>query len=115
MTVACVLNSAVAVLQLSLGLGNDEPPGATGLTWGQALEAITSAPAEAVGLGDDRLVADVLLVLAAAACSEDAIQDEVTDAAGAAAELGTAALTGCKNRDADTPPADTTAPESPLH
>jgi imidazolonepropionase-like amidohydrolase len=27
-------------------------PGATGLTWGQALEAITSAPAEAIGLGD---------------------------------------------------------------
>jgi imidazolonepropionase-like amidohydrolase len=26
-------------------------PGATGLTWAQALEAITSAPAEAVGLG----------------------------------------------------------------
>lgn len=28
-------------------------PGATGLTWAQALEAITSAPAEAVGLGGE--------------------------------------------------------------
>jgi imidazolonepropionase-like amidohydrolase len=28
-------------------------PGATGLTWGQALQAITSAPAEAVGLGNE--------------------------------------------------------------
>jgi len=28
-------------------------PGATGLTWGQALEAITSAPAEAVGMGGE--------------------------------------------------------------
>jgi len=28
-------------------------PGATGLSWGQALEAITSAPAEAVGMGGD--------------------------------------------------------------
>jgi imidazolonepropionase-like amidohydrolase len=28
-------------------------PGATGLTWAQALEAITSAPAEAIGLGDE--------------------------------------------------------------
>jgi imidazolonepropionase-like amidohydrolase len=28
-------------------------PGATGLSWGQALEAITSAPAEAVGLGNE--------------------------------------------------------------
>jgi imidazolonepropionase-like amidohydrolase len=28
-------------------------PGGTGLTWGQALEAITSAPAEAVGLGGE--------------------------------------------------------------
>lgn len=28
-------------------------PGATGLTWGQALEAITSAPAEAIGLGGE--------------------------------------------------------------
>jgi imidazolonepropionase-like amidohydrolase len=27
-------------------------PGATGLSWGQALRTITSAPAEAVGLGD---------------------------------------------------------------
>jgi imidazolonepropionase-like amidohydrolase len=28
-------------------------PGATGLTWGQALQAITSAPAEAVGMGNE--------------------------------------------------------------
>jgi imidazolonepropionase-like amidohydrolase len=28
-------------------------PGGTGLTWGQALQAITSAPAEAVGLGNE--------------------------------------------------------------
>jgi imidazolonepropionase-like amidohydrolase len=28
-------------------------PGATGLTWGQALETITSAPAEAIGLGNE--------------------------------------------------------------
>ncbi|MFL6861484.1 MAG: amidohydrolase family protein [Allosphingosinicella sp.] len=28
-------------------------PGATGLTWGQALQAITSAPAEAVGMGGE--------------------------------------------------------------
>ncbi|HEY1604976.1 MAG TPA: amidohydrolase family protein [Allosphingosinicella sp.] len=28
-------------------------PGATGLSWGQALEAITSAPAEALGMGDE--------------------------------------------------------------
>lgn len=28
-------------------------PGATGLTWGQALAAITSGPAEAVGMGDE--------------------------------------------------------------
>ncbi|HEX4738615.1 MAG TPA: amidohydrolase family protein [Allosphingosinicella sp.] len=28
-------------------------PGATGLTWGQALETITSAPAEAIGMGDE--------------------------------------------------------------
>jgi imidazolonepropionase-like amidohydrolase len=28
-------------------------PGGTGLTWGQALEAITSAPAEAVGMGGE--------------------------------------------------------------
>jgi imidazolonepropionase-like amidohydrolase len=28
-------------------------PGATGLTWAQALESITSAPAEAVGLGGE--------------------------------------------------------------
>jgi imidazolonepropionase-like amidohydrolase len=28
-------------------------PGATGLTWGEALQAITSAPAEAVGLGGE--------------------------------------------------------------
>jgi imidazolonepropionase-like amidohydrolase len=28
-------------------------PGATGLTWAQALEAITSAPAEAIGLGNE--------------------------------------------------------------
>ena len=34
------------------------------------------------------VTAVVLLVLAAAACSEDAVQDEVSDAAGAAAELG---------------------------
>ncbi|HEX2764635.1 MAG TPA: amidohydrolase family protein [Allosphingosinicella sp.] len=28
-------------------------PGATGLSWGEALEAITSAPAEAIGMGGD--------------------------------------------------------------
>jgi imidazolonepropionase-like amidohydrolase len=28
-------------------------PGATGLTWGEALRAITSAPAEAIGMGGD--------------------------------------------------------------